>query len=150
MNHTSGAAVGLGLAVIALVLGAVQMKRKKTPKTVGILFLLAGAGIAGGAGLAGNFLRKAGNLIGTATNVGTAKVFGVAVPAALVAGVLLWMFHDLHPKTKKPSAALPWLALILPVLLAAAGGVWAGVGGRVVGGLGNTASDLASAFVTGW
>lgn len=149
MSH-SGSAVGLGLAVVALAAGIVQMRRDRTPKTVGILFLIAGGGIAGGAGWAGDLLRKAGHLIGTATSVGTAKVFGVAVPAALLVAVLLWLVHDLHPRNRRPSRALPWLALALPVLLATAGGVWSGIGGQVLGSVGAAASSLASAVVTGW
>src|SRR5947207_5909714 len=99
----SSAAVSVGIAVVALVVALVQFKRKKTPKLVGWLMLVAGAGIAGGAGLAGDFLRQLGNFVSGAVSVGTAKVFGVAVPAAVVLGVALWIGHDLWPKTKTPS-----------------------------------------------
>lgn len=147
---TGAAASAITVAVMALVIGFVQHKRKRTPKLVGLLWLVAGAGIAGAAGLLGDFLRKGGDLLGNVASQGTAKVFGVAVPAVLVVGVGLWVAHDLWPKTKTPSKLLPWFALILPTLLAIAGGVWAGVGGSVLDGLGDTTADLASAFVKGW
>lgn len=146
----SGASWAISAAVLALVVALIQHKRKRTPKSVGVLMLIAGAGIAGATGIAGDFLRKGGALLGTVVNEGTAKAFGVAVPAVLVVGVGLWVAHDLWPRTKTPSKQLPWLALALPTLMVIAGGVWAGVGGDVLDGLGTTTADVASAFVKGW
>lgn len=145
----SGASWAISAAVLALVVALIQHKRKRTPKSVGVLMLIAGAGIAGAAGIAGDFLRKGGDLLGTVVSEGTAKAFGVAVPAVLVVGAGLWIAHDMWPKNK-PSKLLPWLALALPTLMVIAGGVWAGVGGDVLDGLGTTTADLASAFVKGW
>ena len=86
-SSAAASATAVAVAVFALVLGLVQWKRKKTPKVVGWLMLIAGAGIAGAAGWAGDFLRKAGELAGTAISAGTASTFGVAIPGAIVAGV---------------------------------------------------------------
>jgi hypothetical protein len=150
-SSAAASATAVAVAVFALVLGLVQWKRKKTPKIVGWLMLIAGAGIAGAAGWAGDFLRKAGELAGTAMSAGTASTFGVAIPGALVAGVALWLAHDLWPSKKaKASKLLPWLALAFPTLLAIVGGVWAGMGSDAVNVVGEAAADVASAFVTAW
>lgn len=150
-SSAGASATAVAAAVFALVLGLVQWKRKKTPKIVGWLMLIAGAGIAGAAGWAGDFLRKAGELAGTGMSAGTAKTFGVAIPGAIVAGVALWLAHDLWPSKKaKASKLLPWLALAFPTLLAIVGGVWAGMGSDAVNAVGEAAADVASAFVTAW
>ncbi|GAA2709114.1 hypothetical protein ACFY2R_18175 [Micromonospora olivasterospora] len=150
-SSAAASATAVAVAVFALVLGLVQWKRNKTPKIVGWLMLIAGAGIAGAAGWAGDFLRKAGELAGTGLSAGTAKTFGVAIPGAIVAGVALWLAHDLLPSKKaKASKLLPWLALAFPTLLAIVGGVWAGMGSDAVNVVGEAAADVASAFVTAW
>ncbi|WP_047891153.1 hypothetical protein [Micromonospora sp. RV43] len=150
-NSTELKSAAITLAVFCLVAGLVQWKRKKTPKLTGWLMLIAGGGIAGAAGWAGDFMRKAGELIGSAASAGTAKAFGLAIPGALAFGVFLWLLHDLWPtKASKASKFLPWLALAFPTLLAIAGGVWAGAGDGAMNAVGEGAADVASAFVTAW
>ena len=150
-NSTGLKSVAISLAVFCLVAGLIQWKRKKTPKLTGWLMLVAGAGVAGAAGWAGDFMRKAGELTGTAVSSGTAKTFGVAIPGAIAFGVFLWLVHDLWPsKSAKASKALPWLALAFPTLLAIVGGVWAGVSDGALNTVGETAADVATAFVTAW
>lgn len=150
-NSVELKSAAIALSVFALALGFVQWKRKKTPKITGWLMLIAGAGIAGATGLAGDFLRKLGELLGTALSSGTSAAFGVAVPGALAGAVFLWLCHDLWPSKKaKASKALPWLALAFPTLLAIAGGVWAGLNNELMNSLGDTTANVATAFVTAW
>jgi hypothetical protein len=141
--------IAITIAVFALVAGGIQHKRGRTPKLVGWLFLIGGIGLAGSAGLLGDLLRKVGVILGRAVSIGTAKGFGVAVPAALVFGIALWIAHDLMPKNRTPSKALPWLALALPTLLAVTGGIWSGLGGEVLTALGDATSEFVNAFVGG-
>lgn len=141
--------IAITTAVLALVAGGIQLKRRRTPKLVGWLFLLGGTGLAGSAGLLGDLLRKVGTIIGNAVSIGTAKGFGVAVPAALIFGIALWIGHDLMPKTRTPSRALPWLALALPILLAVSGGVWSGIGGSILTALGDTTTNFVNSLVAG-
>jgi hypothetical protein len=136
-----------GVGVVALVIGAVLWKRGKAPKWTGALLLVAGFGIGGG--VFGALLDRAGALIGQLATTLTARVFGVAVPLALLAGVVVWMVIDFHPKNRKPSKALPVLCLVLPVLLSVTGGVWAGIGGQVLTAAGQTVGELATVFVGG-
>jgi hypothetical protein len=136
-----------GVGVIALVVGAVLWKRGKAPKTVGVLMLVAGFGIGGG--IFGALLDRLGALVGGLASTLTGRVFGVVVPFALLAGVVVWMWIDFHPKNRKPSKALPYLCLALPVLLSLTGGIWAGIGGQILTAAGQTATDVSTIFVGG-
>ncbi|MGH3737133.1 MAG: hypothetical protein ACRDT6_16185 [Micromonosporaceae bacterium] len=132
-----------GAGVFALIVGAVLWKRKVARRTVGWLMLIAGFGIGGG--LLGTLLHWLGSTLGRVTSVGTAMMFGVAVPAALVSGVGLWLGMDLWPRNK-PSKALPYLALIFPVLLGVTGGIYTGIGGELLTAVGTVMTEFATAL----
>lgn len=141
-EYGSAAAIG----VVCLVVGLVLWKRRKAPRTVGWFMLIAGFGVGG---LLGRFLYKVGTALGKVVSTGTAQLFGVAVPAALLVGIGVWLFLDLHPRGQRPSRALPWLALMFPVLLATMGGMYAGIGGQLLSAVGDTAAELATVLVSG-
>lgn len=138
------------LAAIAFVLALMLRRHKRAPKTQVLLMLLAGFGLGG---VLGHLLAKAGALISHLGTVGTAKLLGVAVPAIVVIALLFELIMQLHPKNKSPHRSTVWLALLLPAVLATAGGVWAGLGVQadsVLSSLGTGAEALASSLATGW
>src|SRR5919197_2410384 len=95
-------ATGAGVAAICLAVGFVLWKRKKTPKLVGWLALIAGFGISGG--LLGVLLHQLGTVIARAASTGTALLFGVALPAAVVVAVGLGVGVGLWPQHKTTQA----------------------------------------------
>ena len=139
-------ATGAGVAAICLTVGFVLWKRKKTPKLVGWLALIAGFGIGGG--LLGALLHQGGTLIARAASTGTELLLGVALPAAVVVGIGLWIGLDLWPK-HKPSKALPVLALLFPILLATVGGMLAGLGNGVLNTLGDSVQTVMVSLMNG-
>ncbi|WP_158009677.1 hypothetical protein [Carbonactinospora thermoautotrophica] len=141
----SGLASAAAVAVVCLFVAGVLHKRRKAPKTVGVLMLLAGFGVSG---LVGQLLHRLGAAFGHVAAVGTARLFGVAVPAAVLIAAGVWLFFDLHPKEGKPSKALPVLAFVFPTLLSVLGGVYVGLGGQVLTTIGTGVSELATTVFT--
>lgn len=138
------------VAVLALALALMLKRHRRAGKTQVVLMLIAGFGIGG---LLGSVLAKAGALLAHVTTTGTAKVFGVAVPAVLVVVLLIELVMQLHPKNKTPHHSTMWLALLLPAVLAVSGGVWASLGGHagsVLAGIGQGATSLVTSFASGW
>jgi len=112
---------GVGsLIAFALGIGLWLYVHRMAPKTVTLLFLIAGTGIGGWLGaLIGGAVSTA---IGTASDV-TANLIGVGA-ATLVAVVsfiatLEIVVKGLWKKKAKPRRWHPWLALALPTIIVA-------------------------------
>lgn len=109
-------------AFFALCVGLWLFVSKFAPKTTILLFLVAGMGIGGTLGLLlGRALNTVLGLAGSATGqfigVGAATVVsGLALVATLeIVRKGMW------PKKATPKRWHPWLALVLPIIVTAAG-----------------------------
>lgn len=107
------------LTAFALMIGLWMYWRKLAPKTTTLLFLLAGFGIGGVIGaLAGRAVAMALGALGSPG----ARLFGVGV-STIIAGVAIVatleiVIRGLHKKKAKPTRWHPWLALMLPTIVA--------------------------------
>jgi drug/metabolite transporter (DMT)-like permease len=138
------------VAVLALAVALMLKRHRKAGKTQVVLMLLAGFGVGG---LLGGLLSKAGGLLSHLTSTGTAKVFGIAVPAVLVVILLVELVMQMHPKNKTPHRSTMWLALLLPAVLAMSGGMWAGLGTKadsLLTNVGNSTTSFVSTLASGW
>lgn len=119
------------LAVItAAIAGVLMWKRKSWRRTQAVLMFITGLGLSG---IAGRVRDGITDLATSASASGTAKVFGVGVPYAIALVLVLWFALDmdvdgLAAKVRGRSggankhtttAVTPWLALLVPVALAA-------------------------------
>lgn len=141
----NGALTGAGIAVVALFVAVVLLKREKARKTAGVFMLVAGLGLTGG--LIGGLLQTLGSFVGNLMTNVTAQVFGVAVPSALVLAIGVWLYIDFHPKNKTPSKPFPVLAFTFPVLLPLLGGVYAGMGHSALTAIGDSFGSFAAVLV---
>lgn len=141
MNATlSGGAVAViafGLALLLL------YKRNWRPsRIVTVLMLLAGFGLTGG--IIGSGILAATKALGAAASTATARGFGVAVPIVLLVLAVAWVVIDMKDKTiTRPT---PWIALAIPTLMVALGGMYVGIGGDVLGTIGTGVGGLSAAF----
>jgi len=118
---------GVLCAVTALML---MWKRPATRRTQAVLMLVTGLALSGAAaGVRGNLTDLATSTSASATQ----KIFGVGVPYAIALVIVLWFALDMdldglvNKMRKKKggknnhttSALTPWLALLVPVALAA-------------------------------
>lgn len=110
------------VALFALGVGLWLFVSKFAPKTTILLFLVAGMGIGGTIGvLIGRALNTvlglAGSVSGQFVGVGTAAVVSLL---ALIATLEI-VVKGVWPKKAKPKRWHPWLALVLPTIVAASG-----------------------------
>lgn len=138
--------MGVATAVIALAIAGTLMWKRKMPKTVAVLALVAGAGLTSGwVGQTLHGLVGAGaDLVGSLTS----SAFGVAVPAILAIVGLIIFAHDIWPKNKA-NRITAVVGLVLPVLLTYLGGVAGSAAGAVISGIGSAASRALSALFGG-
>ena len=114
--------VAATVAFFALALGLWLFVSKMAPKSTIALFLVAGMGIGGTLGLLlGRALSAALGLAGSVTGqfigVGAATV----VSALALVATLEIVVKGMWPKKAKPKRWHPWLALVLPTVVTAAG-----------------------------
>lgn len=135
-------------AVAALVL---MWKRPQTRRTQAVLFLIVGLALSGAAGA---FRGRLDQLAQSGSATATQKVFGVGVPYAIALVIVLWFALDMdldglvNKLRKKKGGSnkhtttmlTPWLALLVPVALAAL---------PVVNGLPSALRDGASSLAAG-
>lgn len=147
MNTTNASGVTIG--VLLFVVAAGMRMAGKAPKSRAILFFGSGATL--GIGLLSNIMVKLTQLLEHATDITTAKLFGAGVPIALVIGLGVFLYFQVHPKNGSPHGWTDFLAFLLPAILTGAGGQWALLGAHATAGttsLGNTLlsfiQDLAS------
>jgi hypothetical protein len=138
MQSLSAAAV----AVIALGVAVIIMWRRnwQASRIIVVLMLLAGFGLTGGA--FGAAARTGGEHIGSAIETTTAKLFGVGVPLLLVAVLIALVAVDMKDRTIHK--ATPWVALLLPTMMAVVGGMYIGAGDDALNLLGQGMASLAN------
>lgn len=136
---------GGAVAVVLGALGLVFNKKRVAPRWTTAFFFLAGLGITGG--IVGQGLTNLAEMLGRVVNAGTAKAFGVGVPLAIVAAVAAWVVIDWR-KNNARSKETPWLAFVIPALLAATAGVYIGIGGDVLGTIGTGFGDFSNFVFT--
>jgi hypothetical protein len=116
----------LVIGAVATSLAIWMIARKKAPKISVWLAMIGGLTV--GFGLFAVWAQRIGVWATAAGNKSTALLFGSAVPAVLAAIVLAELVHAAHPKKGKPHRYIhPVLGFLAPVLLVAAGGVFAEV-----------------------
>lgn len=120
--------------------------RKKAPKLAVWVALLAGLTV--GAGMLGGVATKLSGALLAAGTKGSAMLWGAAVPAVIGLFVLLELWHSGHPKKGKPHRYWhPLLAFLGPVLLVAAGGIFAHLAGWMDQGV-DVVSAVLGSFVS--
>jgi len=131
------AVIAFGLALLLL------YKRNWRPsRIVVVLMLLAGFGLTGG--IVGDGILAAARALGTAASTATAKAFGVGVPIALLVLAIAWVVIDM--KDRVITIPTPWIALAIPTLMVALGGMYVGIGGEALSAIGNGIGGLSAAF----
>lgn len=133
----------LVLGAMAAALAAWLMWRSKATKlSVWLGFI---AGLTVGVGLLGNIAHRVAAALASAGSRGSALLFGVAVPAVIGIVVLAELWHAGHPRKGRPHRiAHPILAFLAPVLLLAAGGIFATLVGWAHQGVDTVPSVTAS------
>lgn len=118
-----GVAAGLAtVAVFALAIGGWLYVSKLAPKSTITAFLIAGLGIGGTVGyLLGRALAAVLGLTGGLTGQFLGVASSTVVSALALVATLEIVIKGLHPKKAKPRRWHPWLALVLPTIVVAAG-----------------------------
>jgi len=133
-------------AVICLAVAGVLWWKRRAPKTVALLALVAGAGITAGAlgGLVRQLLGAVSGLIGQLTT----QAVGVAVPTVLAIVLLMTYAHDMWPKhpTTTTTAVLGFL---LPITIAGVPGIVGSTTTTAIAMLGNGVSALVGSLFGG-
>jgi hypothetical protein len=143
-----GATSVTAIAVISLVLGLVLRKKKMGGDAVVWLFLIAGFGLAG---VLGDLLVSIGGAIQNGGTVLSQTLGGVPVPTLAAIALTAWLIIDILPKSTTGKNA-PWLALIVPSVWLATGGMWAelnATGDNLVATAGQSLSTFAEQLVAG-
>uniref|UniRef100_UPI003F4980AE hypothetical protein n=1 Tax=Actinokineospora sp. CA-119265 TaxID=3239890 RepID=UPI003F4980AE len=114
----------LTIGAMAIALAGWLIWRQSAPRLVVWLALLGGLII--GAGLLGQTARRISGWIATANDKGTLALFGGVVPAVIGVLVLAELWRAGHPRKGRPHRYWhPALAFVAPLLLLAAGGIFA-------------------------
>jgi MFS family permease len=110
---------------LALCIALWMMWRKKSKKLTSWIMLVSGLFLNGL--LAGVVNSIVSTIRGTAGNTVGGFIGLSASGVMFIIGVIvvLELWHGIHPKKGRPDSWHPWLALAAPVLLIAAGGVFA-------------------------
>lgn len=135
--------IGTATAVIALAIAGVLIWKNRMPKTVALLTLVAGGGIAGG--VAGDLLHRGLNWTSDLVGQLTSQAFGVAVPAVLAVVALIVYVHDMWPK-HKAGRDTAVVGLALPVLVTGMAGAAGSLANQVIDMAGSGASAAFSAL----
>lgn len=124
----------MGLSVAAVLCGTVaamlMWKRPDWRRTQALLMFVVGLGLSG---VAGPIRDRLMQLATSASLSMTQRVFGVGIPYAVALVIVLWFFFDMDLDSlggrargrgrgyndHTTTAATPWLALLVPVSLAA-------------------------------
>lgn len=135
---------GGAVAVIAFGLALLLLYKRgwKPSRIVVVLMLLAGFGLTGG--ILGSGILAATRALGEAASTATARGFGVAVPIVLLVIAVAWVVIDMKDRTI--TVPTPWIALAIPTLMVALGGLYVGIGGEALSTIGNGISGLSAAF----
>jgi hypothetical protein len=136
-----------GVGAIALVVSLILMKMKASKSLVPWLMLIAGFGVIG---LVGRVIDRVAQGATRGTISASEGLLGIGVPALLAIGMSIVLYLQMTPKGPSPTRVTPWLALVFPSVLYAAGGLFANVaafGETTFGDLGTAAlatlADLA-------
>lgn len=137
---------GTVTAVISLAIAVVLAWRRRAPKVVALLALVAGAGIT--SGTVGRLIRQTLDTVTRLVGDLTTQAVGAAVPSVLAVVLVVLFFHDLLPRSRASRATavnglfLPAVATSLPgaagafvvSLIGMVGTLIAGLVGAVFGG----------------
>lgn len=129
------------VAVIALGVALTVMWRRhwSANRIIVVLMLLAGFGITGG--MLGQVLQRGGEAIGGAIDTATSKLFGIGVPLLIIAVLITLVVIDMRDRVIH--IATPWVALVLPTMLAVVGGMYIGAGNKALNLLGQAMTGVA-------
>jgi len=139
-----GALSAGAISAIVLVIGYALKRKSFCPRVVPWLWLIGGFGVAG---LLGDLLVGAGRALSGASSAASVLFFGVAVPALIAIYLGVTLAIDMRPKGS-PTKATPWMALLFPAMLAAAGGAFTQLHGAADLYAGGAADALSSFFET--
>jgi hypothetical protein len=122
MNDITTAA---GAGLFLLVAGVLCIKFGNLPRAKNWMMLLAGACLAGAAGLIGTAFGWVTAGVQAASNIAGGVLIGGSL-ALIVAFVYGWIIvAHMHPKKGKPAKSTPWLALgFFPVMGALVGSIF--------------------------
>lgn len=138
--------MGVTTAVIALAIAGTLTWKRKLPKIVALLALVAGAGLT--SGWVGNTLHSCVGALADLVGSFTSSAFGVAVPAVIAVVGLIIFVHDIWPR-HSASRLTAGVGLVLPVLLTYLGGVAGSAAGSVIDGISSAASSALTALFGG-
>lgn len=113
------AVIAFGCFVVAFFL----RRANKAPNIRAILFGAAGLGVGG---LLADIVYKVLRVILHSSDIGTAKLFGGAIPGAILFIVVVYLLFEVgDPKNKTPHRWADYAMFVLPFLLVLAGGSYA-------------------------
>lgn len=138
--------MGVVTAVIALAVAGALTWKRRLPKTVALLALVAGSALT--TGFVGHILHKVAHWVAGLTASLTSAAFGVAVPSALVVVALIVFVHDVWPGNKA-GRLTAGIGLMLPPLIAYVGGAAGSLAGSGIGALGGAVSSALRALFGG-
>ncbi|HEY3263311.1 MAG TPA: hypothetical protein VGJ95_24065 [Pseudonocardiaceae bacterium] len=133
-------------AVICLAIAGVLWWKRRAPKTVALLALVAGAGITTGAlgGMLRQLLGAVSGLVGQLTT----QAVGVAVPTVLAVVLLLAYLDDMWPK-HKATTVTALFGFLLPIAVASVPGIVGSTTRVAIATLGNGVSALVASLFGG-
>lgn len=135
--------MGTAVAVVALAIAGTLMWKKRLPKIVALLALVAGAGLTSGflGGLLERGISGAGSLMASLTSA----AFGTAVPVVLAVVGLIVYVHDLWPGNRA-GRLTAGIGLVLPLLIGHLGGAAGSIAGSGVEAIGSAVGGALSAL----
>lgn len=135
--------MGTAVAVVALAVAGTLMWKRRLPKIVALLALVAGAGLS--SGFLGRLLER--GIDGAASLMGslTSAAFGAAVPAVLAVVGLIVFIHDLWPGNRA-GRLTAGVGLALPPLLGHLGGAAGSIAGSGVEAVGSAVGGALGAL----
>lgn len=138
--------MGTAVAVIALTIAGVLMWKRKMPKIVALLMLVAGGGLQAGwlGGILASGIDAAAALAGSLTSA----AFGTAVPAVLAVVGLIVYVHDMWPK-HSAGRLTAGIGLVLPALVSYLGGAAGSIAGSGVDAIGGAIGGALGALFGG-
>jgi hypothetical protein len=131
-------------AVIALAIAGVLMWKKKFPKLVAFLTLVAGASITGG--LISGWMQATVDWISRIVGAVTSQAFGVAVPAVMTVIMVLVYVLDMWPK-HTPTRITAIIGLFLPLVAVAMPGEAGSAISQFITMLGQAGGTFVTAIV---
>lgn len=139
--------MGIVTAVIALAIAGTLTWKRKLPKIVSLLTLVAGSGLT--AGFLGRMLYRGAHWAAGLTGTATSAAFGVAVPSVLAIVAAIIYVHDVWPGHKASRFTTPTIGLLLPALVSYMGGAAGSLAGSGVHMLGIGFGHLIDAIFGG-